>query len=253
MLHCTDSRDKVYGVLGLLPPGLSRQLVPDYSKPAEEVYREAFLAHLRHFRRWEIIGCEWDQRRTTAPSWVPDFSAQPAAVLDSRSQMSSGYSKVEISIPVAEGVLGVLGVQCATVTEVGRPIPRTATMENITEVRRSWLRMLSGRESAPYITGGTVLDAYVRTLSQGWIEDRWLYFEYAPPIQVWRRIFGEGEQRADLGGSLATDIKLEYVRETCSGRSFAIFSEGYVGLVPHCVTAGKSLYHNPSMESALSG
>jgi hypothetical protein len=103
----TDSRDKIYGVLGLVPDWLDTEpIVPDYSVSSYHVFRRATLQLIRGSQNFDIlcgIQGRWSNHRdlhsfvqshnspTTAtlarmiaynrtygpylPSWVPDFQA----------------------------------------------------------------------------------------------------------------------------------------------------------------------------------
>jgi hypothetical protein len=63
---CKDPRDRIFALLGLLPPAISRRIHPHYTKPTKEVYREAFIAYVQ---------CSGDLTllREAGPSWIPDF------------------------------------------------------------------------------------------------------------------------------------------------------------------------------------
>jgi hypothetical protein len=50
-----DPRDKIYGLLGLLPAYLADFIEPDYSKPIEQVYMEFAIQVLRASSRLDEI------------------------------------------------------------------------------------------------------------------------------------------------------------------------------------------------------
>jgi hypothetical protein len=71
---CTDPRDKIYGVLGLLDGHLPMQ--PDYSLSATQVVIAASTAMLKEtgdLRLFGLISDEQGWRDENLPSWVPDF------------------------------------------------------------------------------------------------------------------------------------------------------------------------------------
>ncbi|KAK4450969.1 HET-domain-containing protein [Podospora aff. communis PSN243] len=53
---CTDARDKIYGLLGLVSPAITANIRLDYSMPVEQVYIDAVLSHLRVTHRLEMLG-----------------------------------------------------------------------------------------------------------------------------------------------------------------------------------------------------
>jgi hypothetical protein len=68
---CRDPRDKIYGLLGLLPSTIN--IIPDYNKSAETVFAEATLRLIMHSNNLEILGQACSHNRNL-PSWVPDFA-----------------------------------------------------------------------------------------------------------------------------------------------------------------------------------
>ncbi|WPB02297.1 uncharacterized protein RHO25_006931 [Cercospora beticola] len=69
-LRATDPRDKVYGMLGLLPGSLD--LSPDYTKPVSEVYTDLTVELIKATQDLEIlhVACSGS---ADLPSWVPDL------------------------------------------------------------------------------------------------------------------------------------------------------------------------------------
>jgi hypothetical protein len=70
-----DPRDKVYGLLGLLPKPISALIEPNYSKTKEEVYVEFATIMLRHCSRLDALlsWCEFKEQGNL-PTWVPDWN-----------------------------------------------------------------------------------------------------------------------------------------------------------------------------------
>lgn len=54
--HCTDPRDKIYGVLSLVAPSIQARIEPKYSISAEQVYKTTFLIYLDEMKRLELLG-----------------------------------------------------------------------------------------------------------------------------------------------------------------------------------------------------
>ena len=70
---CADSRDKVYGILGIVTdPGIAK-ISPDYSLPTHEVYRRLVRNHIESGLTLDILGFVKPSNVTEGlPSWVPD-------------------------------------------------------------------------------------------------------------------------------------------------------------------------------------
>lgn len=73
-----DPRDKLYGLLGILPSQIRRDFKPDYKSSPEKLYRDIVEYVLRTTRSLSII-CEAHHlspgsNSLRLPSWVPDWS-----------------------------------------------------------------------------------------------------------------------------------------------------------------------------------
>lgn len=71
--QCTEERDRLYGVLGLLGPNIPMVLRPSYESPLEDVYYHYIKWLLEHTNDLTLI----EGRRfypTTVPSWVNDLT-----------------------------------------------------------------------------------------------------------------------------------------------------------------------------------
>ncbi|KAI1746970.1 heterokaryon incompatibility protein-domain-containing protein [Xylaria castorea] len=71
---CSDPRDRVYGLLGILSAGLRHKIKPNYSAPSQEVLTNCVLAYIDHVRRLEILDLCATVRplAKNGPSWVFD-------------------------------------------------------------------------------------------------------------------------------------------------------------------------------------
>jgi hypothetical protein len=94
----TDPRDRIYAALGLVKPqSLCQDIVPDYSKPIEEVFYEA-ASHIIRLRKDLFL---WSNKtlmsRRTKPkraSWVPEWTMEscPEALEFARPEFSQYLS-----------------------------------------------------------------------------------------------------------------------------------------------------------------
>lgn len=117
---CTDPRDRVYALLGLVPRRLAARIVPDYDASAARVYQDAFMAFLEvndnlillKFCDSELRSEAWD-----GPSWVPDW--QVGVTVTPQQARAAGGTKAVAGL-VEPGVLGVKGVAAARVGAISR-------------------------------------------------------------------------------------------------------------------------------------
>ena len=91
--HCKDPRDKIYGVLGILPPDFASAIVPQYSLSPLQVFQDLWLTHMSYAKRLEFFRyCRLSVDRTAKnfPSWIFDTSEVLTRL--PVSQFSAGYS-----------------------------------------------------------------------------------------------------------------------------------------------------------------
>ena len=69
----TDKKDKVYGILGLLDPAVSVDVIPDYSLSERQVYTDFMISIIRKSKRLEQIMFGGIPTEEGWPSWVPDW------------------------------------------------------------------------------------------------------------------------------------------------------------------------------------
>jgi hypothetical protein len=69
----TDKKDKVYGILGLLDPAVSEDVIPDYSLSERQVYTNFMISIIKKSRRLEQIIFGGITTEEGWPSWVPDW------------------------------------------------------------------------------------------------------------------------------------------------------------------------------------
>ena len=81
--RCTDLRDKVYGILGLVNSDLASTISVDYRKSIDEVYTDFAASIVRYTGTLEILGMSYSSpsEQSLLPSWVPDFRCEYATVI----------------------------------------------------------------------------------------------------------------------------------------------------------------------------
>jgi hypothetical protein len=94
----TDKKDKVYGILGLLDPTISEDIIPDYSLSERQVYTNFMISIISKSRRLEQMMFGGISTEKGWPSWVPDwrlpFGRHHIRYL--RSRQASGNSLAKI-------------------------------------------------------------------------------------------------------------------------------------------------------------
>ncbi|RYP44441.1 hypothetical protein DL768_009088 [Monosporascus sp. mg162] len=126
-LQCGDSRDKVYGLLGMAADIAELGIAPDYSKTPEEVFEQVARSFIKTGHLDILKLCR--SRRVQPPTWVPDFSKKidntwSDAVggplfkaTGSRKQPTESHSS--ICRPTKPMSISLRGIRLDTVTAVG--------------------------------------------------------------------------------------------------------------------------------------
>jgi hypothetical protein len=166
---CTDPRDAIFGVLGLLPERFRLRIRPRYDTPVQEVYKEVMLAYIDHVERLELLAyCSLDASKSLDwPSWVPDFLNFSFRQPVFKRQFASGYSRSWTSYALhaqsGRPLLAITGVQRATITRLQAKFP---AMDDISGMLAT-ARKLQPNESAAsnfYPTGETFGTVHAKTM-----------------------------------------------------------------------------------------
>jgi hypothetical protein len=116
---CTDPRDKVYGILGIMDSTMQQQITPNYSHDVPRVYKDAFIAYTNTEKSLRLFGqCHLQTRKIKGPTWVPDWSIRPKKGTPKLSAyFSSLRMKTNASFPHPD-LLKADGIYCGTVKRV---------------------------------------------------------------------------------------------------------------------------------------
>lgn len=74
LAHEKDPRDKVYGLMGMVPDYVTRHLEPDYAAPVEHVYADFGRALIHGFGNLDMVLTGNMHPNFAVPSWVADLT-----------------------------------------------------------------------------------------------------------------------------------------------------------------------------------
>ncbi|KAF4459783.1 ankyrin repeat and SAM domain containing 6 [Fusarium albosuccineum] len=232
--NCQRPHDKVYGILSLVSPGLSSLIRPMYEEPAAMVFKDVFLAHIEHTKRFELLQyCSILNQYPGAPSWVPNWERGPRTVVfalhTGHFRQASGQSAAYHSL-VSQNTLQVAGVRCARVESVGDTAE--GDIDQIFDIIRTWEP--EGLRDGRYQPGGSVLDAFLEAVFQGCLKDRFPRAISWPTLSDLRNNYlallsGE-DGRANLQKYLQNGV--------AKATSFFTTQEGYFGVAEKGVHEG---------------
>jgi hypothetical protein len=234
---CADPRDKIYGLLGIASPSFAANIRPDYSLSVMDVYKEAFLTHLKLTKRLELLKyCSLKKRQIGGPSWVPDWSVTEFIPPMINYQLCSGESRAHLRY-VSPEVLDIVGRPYDTVQTVSKE--ESGEYEEVLSAIPAWIRELPNE--ATYITGQTSLEAFASTVCMNQLSERYPHEnDYFPSLTEWVETV-----LAIISGFVdGVHDELLFNREVANavnkirGRAMITTREGYMGLAPAGVQPG---------------
>lgn len=173
---CTDPRDYIYGLMGMLKEQEDMGIIPDYSKSTATVYREVTLRYIEVYHDLQILEI-WHSDESVdesaspfeieVPTWVPNWSVGVALPRFLSFRMCPGALGA-CSEYLGNGILRVAGIAKGTIKDLFGLEARTpAELQNM-------VRTIVPDNAAqlPYPGGGNLWDAYQSALCGDCLSDR---------------------------------------------------------------------------------
>lgn len=185
-LQCSNPRDMIYGILGMMSSKFVAAIHVQYSALVGDVFKDAVLTHIGHVQCLETIHlCDITRQRSDVPSWVPSFGNTGRASLTRRFEhYSSGFSRAHVlyTPPGALRVYGVMIAEVQSVDEIGWVEKDDCVLIDLS-------KQPDGLFTTKYVSGGSLLDAYLSTLLVGRLRDRYPSLSQCPPIRDWANTY----------------------------------------------------------------
>lgn len=216
---CSDPRDKIYGILGLAPPGLT--LRPNYSASVAEVYREVRMNLIRESRRIGFLHCSYDQIWPTMPSWVPDWTM----ITDANASPSFCSGNSSVHAVVQSNILQVKGIHCATVCSTSPPLIIQNSDEATWSRFRDWA--LKNVQATSYPSGGSPIRALAISTLSGMVKDRYTSQGFFPQADLWTEQFQE--YLSNPQSSVPSSIVKALAMVIQHNETIFTTKEGYIG------------------------
>lgn len=180
--ECSDPRDKIFAILGLLPRNFASSIELAYGAAAEKVYMQSYLAFIGVTHRLTLLGSLSSKKvMSTRPSWVPDFDQLEHERMISFYNFASSLTAAEV-LYKAPNELHVTGVISDTVAVTG-PILTDNLRLNYRLIQN--LRSKLGDPSL-MLNDQDFLDACSWVLTLGDLRDRWIDLDVIPSLQEMR-------------------------------------------------------------------
>lgn len=189
--HCSDPRDKIYGILSIVPGDVAARIHPDYSAAVADVYRDAFLvstAQTQRIRFYSYSSSDSTKPVANMPSWVPDWTA-PVSLDNTMYAFCSSLSSSCATFEPPD-ILRVWGVPCGTISAVSQPLAINGSAESMPHMRDWSLQHALVRDIYP--TGETSLSALAATLLVGSIQERFAqHVGILPHVADWTQLLSD--------------------------------------------------------------
>jgi hypothetical protein len=144
--HCTDPRDKVYGLLGIAGSEDAKLIVPNYSTSIPEVYEQVALKLLERTKKLKLFSQlypRWEVGivATKLPSWVPDWTSHcnhdqfqtiniRFHIIDHYAASAGSYAQIS---SIKQGKIALRGILFSSCAAFGKPV--TGEITNFDAIR----------------------------------------------------------------------------------------------------------------------
>jgi hypothetical protein len=183
----TDSRDKIYGLMGIADQANIAQLniTPDCSTTVEDLYRNFAVAAIRASNNLDVFQAirSRDPSAPSLPSWVPDWSVSQHFVTLRHSELAypdnaipelqsqgfhcTGDSRASPALAGDGNILGLQGHLIGAIGEVSCPLALASGAGDFYDFQyalQDWERVARARSGMDYYTGESMMDCYWQTL-----------------------------------------------------------------------------------------
>ena len=242
--QCSDPRDKVYGILGMLQesdPKLQQWMKPDYSIGTSQVYSKVFKYVMMKEGNLDLLRfCDNlpDGTNTFRPTWSPNWNESPSVeafpeqYADAGSFLAAKTQGVELLEAI--GLVTTKVESVTSMTTSSRPLPEFA-FEYLEEVFQSYLDY---KTPIP----ATLLEPYCYMFNCG---ARWEHHEtvrrYENPIEdvaTELRVILGFPSRKRPQNKLVYDEMKKSISLYCRNRAIICTESGLVGIGPRSAQVG---------------
>lgn len=147
----SDARDKVYGLLGLLPDHVQADIIPDYDLSVKDLFCKTADYIITTSRRLDVICAAMHYpvpiNSMGLPSWVPDWSnSTPTKPIDwPIGRFTAGGSSLKDVAIIDETLLRTAAVYLDKVQNRGTPLTSMSTVHDVIMAFLHWFSLLQAR------------------------------------------------------------------------------------------------------------
>lgn len=222
--NCSNDRDRVYGLLGLMPEGLRERITPNYEITGGEVYRQATVAQIEFFQRLDTLRECGSHRAIDGPSWVPNLAIGHGIISFVRS--AAGISRCYVGFD-NPNVAEVSGLQVGTVNSV--------------QEKEHWKLGEGIEHTKAWAYQDLDRDVYALTLCVMCVRERGRGFQGGnfPSLEEWKRFYYGEDEDTEKNDQGITQFFLGFIEGRIFSRTLFIMGDGRFGLGPETMKTGK--------------
>ncbi|KAH7350762.1 heterokaryon incompatibility protein-domain-containing protein [Rhexocercosporidium sp. MPI-PUGE-AT-0058] len=250
----SDPKDKLFGVLGILPEETRMEFRADYSLSVKDVYTEVVDYLLKTTDRVDVI-CDAihfpvHTGSANLPSYVPDWShiPQTAAMGDKYNFTASRDKKANCKfLDERLNKLELSAIYLDKISLHGMAVGTLCTIGDYLMAFLHWRALLLGNlENEPEEISLMVQDDFCRTLSLGQVPLRWgekhqwmtvCYYVFAsllrerlPHMSLDRKLAGYADAKLGLGIDNRRQFLQKHFGDQMMGRCFCRTGNGWFGM-----------------------
>jgi hypothetical protein len=275
--HCTDPRDKVYGLLGLCVGDERNMIVPDYSVSVSMVYEHVTLKLIEISRSLDVFSQVFPRsfkstelESSNLPSWVPNWTLETTSdehrALTIRQQRNPEYNASSGTFAsvrcVDQGKISLKGILIGAVATLS--ISQTSRFYLNIDQHEEW-RDIARIDTFPdrlygTETSTTYYDAYWQTLCASIVLPRSSLHDWSRKIRTsdntqrsWHDAWWDWVSKFDIDNDRIDSVSSEYTGSeiaafnagvyvsTMSRKLFRSEGEKWLGLAPMDAEAGDTI------------
>ncbi|KAI1119980.1 hypothetical protein F5Y10DRAFT_259282 [Nemania abortiva] len=260
--RCTDPKDKLYALLGVLPEAIKNHFQPDYSVSVKRVYTDIVEYILGSTRRLDILchatklGTHLHNNKYFLPSWIPDWSYQLQVDLVTeicgKYAASSETAQFAISGGLSRGLtsgshtrlrpqrLEIKAVFVGTIARVGLHIPEIHFIDDILMAFLNWRALIKqlGRVDENEVLCRTMTMDMVEDWNLGQLTEICFHMfaqrlqSDLPHIPLDDELKACSKAQLGISDDALDAFWAKYIERTYENRRLFISEEGGVGLSP---------------------
>ncbi|KAF4969814.1 hypothetical protein FSARC_3039 [Fusarium sarcochroum] len=179
---CSDVRDRVFAVHGLVTPELAQAIRPDYTKTTKHIFTSVCLDHITRQNDLKFLGlCN----AATSPSWVADLEKPISRIAVDNHATGNSPPTAIVDDP---GVLEVAGIACDELCCDAVSLPNNKLTQPDAEYRQMVVDLINTLAKSNLLQEDEYLDNLIMMLTFGGVRDYFIKeHQWSASLKDWRK------------------------------------------------------------------